>query len=76
MSVSKWAYDDRKCDGFPCPGSCDICGIKDEKRCDECVHFIPPETWQVSTYGICARYDCPTTMSHVSCEDFEEIDDV
>ena len=36
MSVSLWAYDDLKCDGYPCPGDCDVCPIKDEHRCYEC----------------------------------------
>ena len=25
MSVSKWAYDPRYCDGGGCPGDCDLC---------------------------------------------------
>ena len=25
MSVSKWAYDPRYCDGEGCPGDCDLC---------------------------------------------------
>ena len=25
MSVSKWAYDPKYCDGEGCPGDCDLC---------------------------------------------------
>lgn len=27
MSVSKWAYDPKKCDGRPCCGDCDMCEL-------------------------------------------------
>lgn len=30
MSVSKWAYSPKKCDGQPCPGDCDFCSLQDE----------------------------------------------
>ena len=29
MSVSKWAYDPKKCDGLPCPQDCDLCPKRD-----------------------------------------------
>lgn len=30
MSVSKWAYEPKKCNGDYCPGDCDNCQKKDE----------------------------------------------
>lgn len=27
MSVDKWAYSPETCDGFACPGDCDLCDI-------------------------------------------------
>lgn len=39
MSVSKWAYEPDKCDGYPCPGDCDGCSKSaEENQCDNCIH--------------------------------------
>lgn len=35
MSVSKWAYSPKKCDGQPCPGDCDFCPLQYEDEDDE-----------------------------------------
>lgn len=35
MSVSKWAYEPKKCDGDYCLGDCDNCQKKDEA--EECL---------------------------------------
>lgn len=35
MSVSKWAYSPKKCDGQPCPGDCDFCPLQYEDDDDE-----------------------------------------
>ena len=35
MSVSKWAYSPKKCDGQPCPGDCDFCPLQYEDDEDE-----------------------------------------
>lgn len=32
MSVSKWAYSHKKCDGMPCPGDCDLCSKSEESE--------------------------------------------
>ena len=39
MSVSKWAYDPRYCDGGGCPGDCDLCNKpRDmEGEMDDCI---------------------------------------
>lgn len=78
MSVSLWAYDDLKCDGYPCPGSCDICPIKDERRCYECKYFEETGLICTGNYGRCVKEDYPVTVNSVwkACEDFEEIEDV
>lgn len=31
MSVDKWAYDPKKCDGQPCVGDCDKCPLKEDE---------------------------------------------
>ena len=78
MSVSLWAYDDLKCDGYPCPHDCDICPIKDEHRCYECKYFQETGLICTGTYGRCVKEDYPVTVNSVwkACEDFEEIEDV
>lgn len=76
MSVSLWAYDDLKCDGYPCPQSCDICPIKDEHRCYECRYF--QETGLISTgnYGNCRRFYMEATNGvSKACEAFEEVEE-
>ena len=30
MSVSKWAYDESRCEGSSCCGDCDLCSKADE----------------------------------------------
>lgn len=32
MSVSKWAYEPKKCDGDYCPGDCDLCDKSEESE--------------------------------------------
>ena len=34
MSVSRWAYTER-CEGYYCPGDCDLCGHADDDVVDE-----------------------------------------
>ena len=72
MSVSLWAYNDLKCDGYPCCGSCDDCEIKDEHRCEECEYFAA-SPW--STYGTCKLDGCAVSEVMKACEDFEELED-
>jgi len=74
MSVSLWAYDDLKCDGYPCPGSCDICPVKDEHRCYECKHYTPAPLYMMSSWGDCAKGGT-TKDTAKACEDFEEKED-
>lgn len=42
MSVSKWAYEPDKCDGYPCPGDCYSCihGSGVESICESCAHSV------------------------------------
>lgn len=78
MSVSLYAYDDLKCDGYPCPGDCDFCEIRDEHRCEECKHFSPGELWESTTYGTCVVLEEQPETRHPAwkaCEDFEEKED-
>ena len=35
MSVSKWAYEPKKCDGEFCPGDCDLCSKANESAEEE-----------------------------------------
>ena len=71
MSVSLWAYDDLKCDGYPCPHDCDICPVKDEHRCYECRFF---EADPASTWGECRKNLYATRETDKACEDFEEME--
>ena len=78
MSVSLWAYDDLKCDGYPCPGDCDVCEIKDEHRCYECKHFQETGLFSTGTYGNCILdEENPETRCMIwkACEDFEEVEE-
>ena len=78
MSVDLWAYDDIKCDGYPCPHSCDICPIKDEHRCEECRYFVPAELWESTTYGTCRVIEEQPEARHAAwpaCDDFERKED-
>lgn len=68
MSASLWAYDDIKCDGYPCGGSCDTCPVKDDRRCVECCHF---ESDPASTWGDCKKNLYATRETDKACEDFE-----
>ena len=78
MSVSLYAFDDLKCDGYPCPGDCDFCEIRDDHRCDECKYFIRPELWEMSGYGTCIVLEGQPDTRHAAwkaCEDFEEVEE-
>ena len=35
MSCDKWAYDPKVCDGYPCPGDCDLCSLPNEMGDEE-----------------------------------------
>ena len=78
MSVELWAYDDLKCDGYPCPNNCDICPLKDEHRCYECRYFKSTGLISTGCYGNCIRDDDYwETVNEVSkaCEYFEEVEE-
>jgi hypothetical protein len=78
MSVELWAYDDIKCDGYPCPQSCDICPLKDERRCWECRFFVPAELWESTTYGTCIVLEEQPETRHAvwpACDHFERKED-
>ena len=35
MSIFRWAYDEKKCEGDICPGDCDYCRKAEQKNDDE-----------------------------------------
>lgn len=74
MSVNLWAFDDIKCDGYPCPGDCDNCEVKEEHRCEECAHYHR-STVPLQLYGYCDLTDLGTSPVQKACNDFEEADE-
>ena len=56
MSVSKWRYTEA-CDGAPCPGDCDECGVETDRDCSNCKHLklmIRPNT----QFYACEKWEC------------------
>lgn len=55
MSVSKWAYEETKCEGHYCPGDCDMCGIAEE---DEVGEYVFDLEMGFDPYLGCYTDDC------------------
>ena len=46
MSVSKYAYSPRKCNGQPCPGDCDLgCPLANEPSLEDDVEELMEKDW-------------------------------
>lgn len=45
MSVSKYAYSPKKCDGEPCPGDCDFCSLADESVLSDDIEDLMDKDW-------------------------------
>ena len=75
MSVSKWAYDPKYCDGEGCPGDCDLCYKPKIMDDDEGSDYIKREGDEWCTD--CKEYDnerhCCPRWNRVIRETMDEI---
>ena len=57
MSVSKWAYEPKKCDGGYCPGDCDEC-----VKANDDEEYLPRPRWIYQSGGYFTCPDCGGMM--------------